>query len=69
MIQAIITLIFVLLVAGLIWWVIEQLVPIPEPFRKAIYVLLVLICVLVAVYVVLMLLNSVGVPAPHMKLW
>ena len=64
MIGLLIHLIIVLLVVGVIFWGVEQLlplVPLPTPFATVIRVLLVLLIVLVVVYYVLLpLVGAVG---------
>jgi len=69
MIGALIGIIVTLIVLGVIWWAIQQLlplIPLPEPFRRIIYVLMVVILVLIVVYVILTLLGSVaGISLPH----
>ena len=50
MIGTLISIIFTLIVLGVIWWAIQQLlplIPLPEPFAKIIYVLMVVIVVLI----------------------
>ena len=62
MIGTLIGIIILLIVVGVIWWAIQQLlplIPLPEPFRRIIYVLMVVILVLIVLYVILMLLGSV----------
>src|SRR4030095_16947805 len=49
MIGTLISIIVTLIIVGVIWWAIQQIlpmIPLPEPFRKIIYVLLILILVL-----------------------
>jgi TRAP-type C4-dicarboxylate transport system permease small subunit len=69
MIAALIGIIFTLIVIGVLWWAIQQLLPLlplPEPFRKIIYVLLVVIMVLIVLYVIAFLLQGVvGISMPH----
>jgi len=65
MIQQLVGIVLILIICGLIWWVVEQLIPIPEPFRKAIYVILVIIVVLVALHVIVMLAQAAGLPVPQ----
>ncbi len=48
MIVAAIYVLAFLLLAGLCFWILEQL-PIPEPIRKVIYVIMVVICVLILI--------------------
>jgi hypothetical protein len=53
-----------------IWWAIQQLLPLlplPEPFRKIIYVLLIVILVFIVLWVILTLLGAVG--GVHVPLW
>lgn len=67
MIGTLIGIIVLLIVVGVIWWAIQQLlpmIPLPEPFRRIIYVLMVLVLVLIVIYVILALLSSVGVHVP-----
>ena len=62
MIGTLIGIIILLIVVGVIWWAIQQLlplIPLPEPFARIIHVLLILILVLVVLYVILMLLGQV----------
>ena len=63
LISALIYIIVALIVCGVIFWAIQQLlplIPLPEPFRRVIYVLLVVIMVLIVVYVILQLLGVLG---------
>ena len=67
MIGALIGIIVALIIIGVVWWAIQQLlplIPLPQPFRQVIYVLMVLIMVLIVLWVVLGLLSAVGVPVP-----
>lgn len=62
MIGTLIGIIVLLIVVGVIWWAIQQLlplIPLPEPFARIIHVLLILLLVLIVLYVILMLLGSV----------
>jgi hypothetical protein len=62
MIGTLIGIIILLIVVGVVWWAIQQLlplIPLPEPFRRIIHVLLILILVLIVLYVILMLLGSI----------
>jgi len=73
MIAALVYIIVALIVCGVIFWAIQQLlplIPLPEPFRRVIYVLLVVIMVLVVVYVILQLLGvlSGGASFGHFRL-
>lgn len=62
MIGTIIGIIIVLIVVGVIWWGIQQLlplIPLPEPFRRIIHVLMILILVLIVLWVIIQLLSGV----------
>ena len=62
MIGTLIGVIILIIVTGVIYWAIQQLlplIPLPEPFARIIHVLLVLILVLIVLYVILILLGSV----------
>ena len=68
-IGTLIGIIVVLIILGVIWWAIQQLlplIPLPEPFARIIHVLLVLILVLVVIWVILTLLSSAGVHVPFL---
>jgi hypothetical protein len=68
MIGAIIGLIFVLIVAGCIYWAIQQflpLIPMAEPFRTAVNVLMVLLLVVVVLWIIAVLLGLVGIHVPY----
>ncbi len=63
MIGTLISIIFTLIILGVIWWAITQLlplIPLPEPFAKIIYVLMVVIVVLVVLWVIASLLGVAG---------
>jgi hypothetical protein len=64
MISTLISIIITLIVVGVIFWAVQTLlplIPLPEPFRRIIYVLMVVILVLIVVYVIAGLLGaSVG---------
>jgi hypothetical protein len=62
MIGTLIGIIVLLIVVGVIWWAIQQLlplIPLPEPFARIIHVLLILLLVLIVLYVILILLGSI----------
>jgi hypothetical protein len=64
---ALIALIFALIIIGLVWWVVNQLlplIPLPEPIAKIINVILVIILALIVIYVLLQLLGMLGVAVP-----
>lgn len=70
MIGTLISIIITLIIVGVIWWAIQQLLPLlplPEPFRKIIYVLLVVILVFIVLWVILTLLGAVG--GIHVPVW
>jgi hypothetical protein len=62
MIGTLIGIIVLLIVVGVIWWAVQQLlplIPLPEPFARIIQVLLIVVLVLIVLYVILALLGSV----------
>ena len=62
MIGTLIGIIVILLVAGGVYWAVQQLlplIPLPEPFARIINVLMILILVLIVLYVLLMLLGGI----------
>lgn len=66
-IGTLIGIIFVLIILGVVWWAIQQLlpmIPLPEPFVTIIRVLMVVILVLVVLWVILVLLGAAGVHVP-----
>ena len=68
MITALIGVIIVLIVVGVVWWAIQQLfplIPLPEPFRRIIYVLMIVVLVLIVLWVILTLLGAAGVGVPR----
>jgi hypothetical protein len=70
MIGTLISIVITLIIVGVIWWAIQQLLPLlplPEPFRKIIYVLLVVILVFIVLWVILTLLGAVG--GVHVPIW
>ncbi len=67
LIGTLIGIIFFLIVLGVIWWAISQLlplIPLPAPFATIIHVLLVVIMVIIVLWVILTLLGSAGVHVP-----
>jgi len=61
MIGALIGIIITLIIVGVLWWAVEQLlplIPLPDPFRQIIRVLMIVILVLIVVYVILALLGG-----------
>lgn len=60
MIQALISVIIYLIIAGLIWWAVSTILnvlPVPEPIKTVINVLLVVVLVLIVLYALLPLLH------------
>jgi len=63
-IGALIGIIFVLIIMGVIWWAIQQLlplIPLGEPFATIIRILMVVILVLVVLWIIIVLLGVAGV--------
>lgn len=63
MISTLIGIIFTLILLGVVWWAIQQLlplIPLPEPFRRIIYVLMVVIVVLIVLWIIATLLGVSG---------
>jgi hypothetical protein len=68
MIGTLIGIIFALIIIGVIWWALQQLlalVPIAEPFRTIIYVLCVIIMVLIVLWIISVLLGMAGIHVPR----
>ncbi len=64
MLGTLIGIIFTLIVLGVLWWAAQQLmalVPIAEPFRTIIYVLMVLIMVIIVLWIIAQLLGMAGI--------
>lgn len=64
MIGTLIGLIFLCIVLGVLWWAVQQLLPllpIAEPFRTIIRVLCILILVIVVIWVLIALLQMAGI--------
>lgn len=67
MISLLIHVLIVLIVLGLLWWAVTRILavlPIAEPFKTVIYVILVLIACFIVLY---MLLPVVGVGMPALR--
>jgi hypothetical protein len=63
LITALVYIIVALIICGVVFWAVQQLlpmIPLPEPFRRIIYVLMVVILVLIVVWVILQLLGVAG---------
>jgi len=66
MIATLIGIIVTLIIVGVIWWAIQQLlplIPLPEPIARIVYVLMVVILVLIVLWVILTLVGAAGYPA------
>ena len=64
MLGALIGIIFTLIVLGVLWWACQQLmglIPIAEPFKTIIYVLMVVVMVLIVLWVIASLLGVAGI--------
>ena len=64
MIGALIGIIFTLIILGVIWWACQRLmalIPIAEPFKTIIYVLMVIVLVIIVLYVIAALLGFAGI--------
>jgi uncharacterized membrane protein YwzB len=69
MIGAVIGLILLLVLLGVVWWGIQQLlplVPMGEPFATIVRVLLVILLAVIVIYVIIQLLAMAGV---HVPMW
>lgn len=70
MISALVGLIFLVIIIGVIWWAIQQLlplIPIAEPFRTIVYVLMVVVLVIIVLYVASVLLGMAGIHVPSLR--
>lgn len=71
MIGTLIGILFALIILGVIWWAIQQLmalIPIAEPFKTIIYVVTVIMMVLIVLWVISALLGLAGVHVNTMRL-
>lgn len=69
MISTIIGIIITLIIVGVIYWAITQLlplIPLPEPFARIIHVLLVVLLVIIVLWVILALLGVAGFHVPRL---
>jgi len=65
MISTVLGIVFTLIVLGVIWWAIQQLlplIPLPHPFGVIIKVILTVLLVIVVLWVIAQLLGLGGVP-------
>lgn len=63
-IGTLIGIIFVIIILGVVWWAINQLlplIPLPEPFARIVHVLLIVILVLIVLWIIVVLLGAAGV--------
>jgi len=63
MVSALIGLVLLLVILGVLYWGIQAILavlPIAEPFRTIIWVVLVVVALIIAVYVIIWLLNIAG---------
>jgi uncharacterized membrane protein YwzB len=70
MISALVGLIFLVIIIGVIWWAIQQLlplIPMGEPFRTIVYVLMVVVLVIIVLYVASILLGMAGIHVPTLR--
>jgi hypothetical protein len=59
-----------LIIAGVCFWAIQQLlplIPLPEPFARVIYVLMTVVLVIIVLYVILALIAPLA--GVHVPLW
>lgn len=71
MIGTLIGIIFALIILGVLWWAAQRLmalIPIAEPFKTIIYVLMVLIMVLVVLWILSVILGLAGIRVNTMRL-
>jgi hypothetical protein len=65
MISLLITLLVILIVMGLCWWVLQQ-IPLPPPIGQIATVIFVVICAIVLIYFLLQLAGS-GIEMPRLR--
>jgi hypothetical protein len=68
MIGALVGIIFALVILGVVWWAIQQLlpmIPLGEPFHTIIRILMTVIMVLIVLWVIVVLLGFAGVRVPN----
>jgi len=71
MIGTLIGVILLCIILGVVWWAIQQflpLIPMGEPFATIVRVLIVVIMVMIVIYVIVQLLGVAGVPVNTMGL-
>jgi uncharacterized membrane protein YbhN (UPF0104 family) len=70
MIETLIGLIFLVIIIGVFWWAATTLlrvIPLAEPFRTVVNVLVVLVGVFIVLYVAQMFLEAAGIKVPWPK--
>ena len=68
MIGTLIGILLAIVIIGVIWWAVQQLlplIPLPEPFRRIVYVLMILILVLIVIWIIVVLLAAAGINVPR----
>ena len=63
-IGTLIGIIFIIIILGVVWWAIQRLmplIPLEEPFRTIVYVLMVVVMVLIVLWIIIMLLGVAGI--------
>ena len=71
MIGTVIGIIFALIILGVLWWAVQQLmalIPIAEPFRTIIYVLSVILLVCVVLWIIAALFGLAGIHVNTIRL-
>lgn len=70
MLGTIIGLIFVIIILGVAWWAFQRLialVPLAEPFKTILDVLIVVLMVVVVIWVLSVLLGMAGIHVPYFR--
>lgn len=68
MIGTLIAVIFALIILGVVWWAVQQLlplIPLAEPFKTIIRILMTVILVLIVLWIIAMLLSIAGIHVPY----
>lgn len=68
MIGTLIGIIFVLVICGVVYWGIQQLlplIPLAEPFRTVVNILMTVLLVIVVLWIIAVLLGLIGVHVPY----
>jgi hypothetical protein len=64
MIVTLITIIFAVIILGVVWWAIQQLlplIPMAEPFKTIVHVLMVIILVMIVLWIIWQILVASGI--------